>query len=340
MTASVAEKVADEVESICSYFVITNGFNAVKMMDTSTYYYLIYLVPDDYMSENGRTTYTYYTSTNRSTGSSYICMKYSRAEGDVSEYGVTLAHEFMHAIMATYSVFSGDDANWFRESFASMSAMVYYGKSTDLYNDYVTSYLANCEKSIYSTSDSYIPYGALLYPLYIYEYLGGWDAIKSIYNELADADTVYEAITNSSYTTTYQLVFREMAKRNYKPIDYYPYATSSWGTAKIYSATMGSTSGFGIAPMACNYRRYTSTENVGTVYFTSHISSGDGTGLMLACIRESASGAISLSNIAVDFSKVTVAQSNFGSTIQKVTLLFLNYNTSGSYIICSIDTST
>ncbi|MCD7831024.1 MAG: hypothetical protein LUI01_01970 [Firmicutes bacterium] len=338
MTASVAEKVADEVESICSYFVITNGFNAVKMMDTSTYYYLIYLVPDDYMSASGRTIYTYNSSTNRTTGSSYICLLYSRVKDD--DYAVTLAHEFMHAIMVTYSVFSGNSSKWFRESFASMSGLVYYDEYTSWYDNDVSNYLANCYRSIY-TSISYMYYGSLVYPLYIYEYLGGWSAIKSIYNELAAADTVYDAITNSSYVSSNKIAFREMAKRNYYPKEFYNYASENWCTTNINkNRELKTYTDLAILPMACQYQQYSSTTNLGTLTCTIEVTSDSYSGLYLCAIEETSSGTISFSNINSNFDKTTYTVSNFGSSVQKLTLLFVNVNTSGSSLIYNMTAST
>lgn len=339
MTASVANKVADEVKSICSYFVINNGFNEVIMYDTSTYYYLIYLVPDDYMSANGLTVYT--TSSGRATGSSYICMKYSRAEVDVSKYGVTLAHEFMHAIMATYGTIALDEALWFNESFASMSGLVYYGESTDWHNSFVSDYLDHCYTSLYNTDYTYMSYGSLVYPLYIYEYLGGWDAIQTIYEGLEDASTVYEAI---SCLDAYGKIFLAASARNYDVGYYYSDYNPNWGsvpTLKITvpSSTESLSTTLSVNPMACRYRTFSSSTSRGTVYFSIQNVTGN-SGIAVDKIRIDTLDIPHITTISTSFSKVTVSQASFGATYPTVVFDIFNTNTSGSSNSCKISFST
>lgn len=173
-----------------------------------------------------------------------------------------------------------------------------------------------------------------MYPLYIYTYLGGLPTIRSIYEEYSDAGNPYDAITNSVYISDYRSAFLSSVTRNYRPVNYYTYATSAWGTGSIndFSVPFESTTNMGVNPMACHYQRFSSSANIGTVYFTVEITSSDGSGMMLNKITETSAGALSISTISTSFTRITVQQANFGSTISKLTLIPVNTNSSGAII--------
>lgn len=87
--------------------------------------------------------------------------------------------------------------------------------------------------------------------------------------------------------------------------------------------------------MACHYQKFESTTNIGSAYFTIEIASTDGSGLYLNKITETAAGTLSIYSVSTNFTRVTVTQANFGSTIQKVVLVPVNTNLEGTitYII-------
>ncbi|NLN82069.1 MAG: hypothetical protein GX136_05930 [Clostridiales bacterium] len=275
-----------------------------------------------------------------SSGKSKIYVRYSEAAGSASDYEVTLSHEFNHAVMSAYQITTAE--SWFKESFSSMMALVYHGSSTSWYNYYVQEYLS---RSYYSITNTYYPgiaYGALMYPLYIYTYLGGLPTIRSIYEEYPDAGNPYDAITDSVYISNYRYAFLASVSRNYKPVNYYTYATSAWETGSInnFSVPFASTTNMGVNPMACHYQRFSSSTNIGTAYFTVEITSSDGSGMMLNKITETATGTLSISTVSTSFTRITVQQANFGSTINKLTLIPVNTNSSGGLICYRLTAST
>ena len=185
-------------------------------------------------------------------------------------------------------------------------------------------------------------YGTLMYPLYIYTYLGGLPSIRSIYEAYSDAGNPYDAITNSTYIQSYRTAFLESASRNYKPEAFYSYATSAWGRGSINDFTVPYTgsSSAAVNPMACHYQRFSSSSNIGTAYFTIQITSSDGSGMMLNKITENSSGALTISTVSTSFTRITVQQANFGSIVQKLTLIPVNTNSNGYSITYKLTAST
>lgn len=120
------------------------------------------------------------------------------------------------------------------------------------------------------------------------------------------------------------------------------YATSAWETGSInnFSVPFASTTNMGVNPMACHYQRFSSSTNIGTAYFTVEITSSDGSGMMLNKITETATGTLSISTVSTSFTRITVQQANFGSTINKLTLIPVNTNSSGGLICYRLTAST
>lgn len=325
MEYSVAFNVLSECVSVYEYFVTDRGFTAPIPYD-NTAYYAVYLVDDDYMTSNGRT--------EPQSGKSRIMIHYSVASSSASNYKRTISHEFSHAVMMAYGISSISSNLWFHESFASMSALVYCGSSNYWFNGVISDYLSHSYKSIYSTDSDYHIYGALVYPLYIHTYLGGWAAIKDIYSKFASAGNGYDAITDSVYISDYRFAFLASVTRNYKPINYYTYATAAWGTGSINDQTFpfASSTNMGVSPMACHYQRFSSSSDIGTAYFTIEITSSNSSGMMLNKITETSTNTLSISTVSTSFTRITVQQANFGLTIKKLTLIPVNTNSSGAAI--------
>jgi hypothetical protein len=281
---------------------------------------------NDYMSSLGLTTW------NIATGKSKIYVLYSQANSVASDYEVTLAHEFNHAVMSAYQITTAE--MWFNESFCSLMALVYHGSSTGWYESYASGYLSMSYYSITNTNYNEIIYGSLMYPLYIYTYLGGLPTIRSIYVAYSDAGNPYDAITDSPYISDYRSAFLASVSRNYDPDYYYTYANYWWGTPSIndHPIPFESTTNMSVNSMACHYQRFSSSTNIGTVYFTLEITSSNGNGMMLNKITETSTGALSISTVSTSFTRITVQQSNFGSTVKELTLIPVNTNSSGSAI--------
>lgn len=322
-------------ESVYNFYVTNNSFNAPLPYD-DTSYYPIYLVTDDYMTSLGLTT------TKVTTGKSKIYIRYSQVAGSTSDCKITLSHEFNHAVMGAYLCTGSSAENWFKESFASLMALVYNGSATTWYRDAARGYLEKSYYSINSDVNTSFLYGTFMFPLYIYTYLGGIQTIRSIYEEYSDAGNPYDAITNSRYISSYRTAFLESVTRNYKPTDFYSYATSAWGTGSINEFTVpytGSPSA-AVNPMACHYQRFSSSTNIGTAYFTIQITSNDGSGMMLNKITEESSGNLIISTVSTSFTRITIQQTNFGAIIQKLTLIPVNTNSNGYAITYQLTAST
>ncbi|MBP5632208.1 MAG: hypothetical protein J6Y21_05580 [Clostridia bacterium] len=334
MSLSDASAVLSECVSIYNYYIINLGFTA-PIPYNSTSYYAIYL-------ESGISSNAYTLS--QTGGGSYIVLNYSQVSSGSLEYKRSLAHEFTHAIMFAYNISGISTNTWFHESFASMGALVYRGESDTWFNYMISSFLSNSYYSIYSTHNSAHMYGALVYPLYIYTYLGGWSTIKTIFGNFYSAGNGYDAITNCYNISSYAYAFLASETRNYKPTNYYSTATTDWGTGYVHpNAIPYTSSNISVAPMACRYERFAKTTNIGTLYLTFEVTSSSANGIMLNKILETSSGGLTINTVSTSltsYNRITIQQTNFGGTIQKITLVPVNTNTSGSSIYYQVTSST
>jgi hypothetical protein len=331
MNSSVVSNFASECASVYNYFVTSRSFNApIPYDDTS--YYAIYLVSDSFTTANGY-------AEPQTGGKSRIVIRYSVVSSGSANYKRTLSHEFSHAMMFAYGVSSISDNMWFHESFASMSALVYYGATQSWFDSMISGYLSRSYVSIFSTTYSGHIYGALVYPLYIYVYLGGWTTIRNIYSNFTSAGNGYDAISNCYNITSYKNAFLASVSCNYKPTQYYAYATSAWGTGSIndFSVPFSGSPNMAVEPMACHYQRFSSSTDIGTAYFTIEIINGSG--MMLNKITEDSTGTASIYTVSTSFSRITVTQNNFGGAVKKLTLLPVNTNNSGASIVYQLTAS-
>ncbi len=343
MTKKVANNILSECVSVYKYFVTDKGFKA-PIPYNNAFCYSVYLVDDSYMTNNNMGSANAFTQPQ--TGNrSRIMIRYSVASGSASNYKRTISHEFSHAIMIAYGILSTSSNMWFHESFASMSALVYCGGTQSWFSAMAKDYLSHSYRSIYSTESSNHIYGAFVFPLYIYTYSNGWTVIKSIYSNFKSVGNGFDAITNAEHITDYRYAFLASVSRNYKPTNYYSYATSAWGTGSINNFTIPFTSSSNktVNPMACHYQRFSSSSDIGTAYFTIEITSNDGSGMMLNKITETNTGTLSISTVFANVpssKRITVQQANFGGNIKKLTLIPVNTNSSGSWITYKLSAST
>ena len=333
MAQSHAQIVAGEFLLVYNYFVTNNNFNA-PIQDSGLNYYPVYITTSEFMSANGLTVF------NASSGASKIYIHFDIAKGASKYYKNTIAHEFNHAMMATY--YCADSLDWFGEGFSSAMGLVYSGISTDWHEEKVSAYIENCQKSIYDKTVDGFSYGALVFPLYIYKYLGGLSTIRHIYEEYADAGNPYDAISNAQGVSSYQNAFLASATRNYSLTTYYPeYATNKWGEVSVRDISLsGDSTSSGVFPMSSYYHSAASTTNLGTVYFTLETTSSNRAGFMLNKIAKNAAGDLQISTVSTSFTRVVVPQENFGLTIQEIIFVGVNTNYSGKVIGYKITAST
>ena len=255
-------KFKNDLIDVYNYFCVENNFpcphgaggEALKIYITSG------------INDNGR------THPASSGGGSLIEIKESRAKSTLS--GQTIAHEFMHAIQNTY-MYSGA-ANWFKESTATMSAMVYiYEKDRYVFNDsrnfndfryYMNEYIQNYNKTLPENH----PYGAMLYPLTIYQDCGGWDAIKEIYeNKKAGFNDILSFGMNVG--ETYRQRFIRMSVYNSVPSKFYNIASGVYGWPEISpkNASLTSVTSDTVNNMANQYYKFSANSDMGTLKITA-----------------------------------------------------------------------
>ena len=198
-TKTMANLVAQEYEKIYNYFC-----TQLKFLPGSTYTsggrYEVYI---DGVSGG--------TTPPLGDGCSYISIGsgtiFDMQAGETQAVAV-LAHEYMHAIAFTYGATWTTGNYWFHESFAAMAGIVYCPEGAGAYTSpdgSLTIFLKNQNVPI-NDDEYYHRYGALVFPLYVYENLGGWNTIKNIllafgqYKDSLDAIDSGLRATKSSYS--------------------------------------------------------------------------------------------------------------------------------------------
>ncbi len=277
-----------EMLNVYQYFVgeAANGgqahFDAPTSVDDVNYY-AVYIVDQDNISGTAGGSTIPVGLTN-----SVIQIRDTTTLGDFPQ---RFSHEYHHAIMRDCGV-PFTIPTWEMESFVSMASLVYAGyDSTDWFDDAIRSYRGFSEYSIFSANvHDLFPYGALLYPLYIYEYIDGWSTIKAIYANyaasVATGGTIYEAISDTVGISDYGDVFSECAARNFAVDFFYETLASSnlnpdYGEVHRYAENVLDIS---VVPLSYQYITYWSPNSSYEFSFTLEID-GDYTGFHLNTIE-------------------------------------------------------
>jgi len=119
---------------------------------------------------------------------SYMALRnnYSGFPGTEEEsIKVTAAHEFHHAIQSGYD---GFEAQWLMEATAVVMEEQIYDEINDCYQ-YLPSWFNEPHKALDDQSDHW--YGSFIYFQYIYEHLGGYLQLRSIWNKSILNDSYY-----------------------------------------------------------------------------------------------------------------------------------------------------
>ena len=302
-------KFKNDLIDVYNYFCVENNFpcphgaggEALKIYITSG------------INDNGR------THPASSGGGSLIEIKESRAKSTLS--GQTIAHEFMHAIQNTY-MYSGE-ANWFKESTATMSAMVYiYEKDRYVFNDsrnfndfryYMNEYIQNYNKTLPENH----PYGAMLYPLTIYQDCGGWDAIKEIYeNKKAGFNDILSFGMNVG--ETYRQRFIRMSVYNSVPSKFYNIASGVyyWPEISPKNASLTSVTSDTVNNMANQYYKFSANSDMGTLKI---IATSNSEQVTFTNVRKN-----SYDDREYGIKTKTFIVNNFGSAIRNYTITITN----------------
>ena len=263
-----------QLTNIYRYFCQTNGF--IAPTTTGNYFYLYLTTIDQALG----------LTTSYVGGTSYIMIDRTIVQNGTAER--TLAHEFMHAIMCKYLTYTAD--LWFNESFATMAALVYmyeenhstlisYSGFTPFRN-YLVDYISTPYRPLIATVGLH-EYGALIFPLCIYDKHGRWPTIKTIFLNFHSASSEFDAIQGQSFN--FSTIYTEMAvailfprdqpfgfliARDYELEERWPDVSCS--TRNIPSSMTNNT----ISLLSSHYFSYSSSSNIGTVYITA-TSTGD-----------------------------------------------------------------
>ena len=310
------------VKDVCNYYCVTNGFLMPTALGNSRL--KIYITSD--CTDGGRT----WPSTS---GGAEIWIKESYVQNGTATR--TIAHEFMHAIMFKYGIL--DAPLWFDEAFASMALLIYlvYNNPSSLttgsnriwFQEALEDYVFFSYYILHVMDDNMFEYGALVYPLNIYENHGGWATIKDIFENYGSASSCYDALqgTYRGNDFDYASIFIEMAINNLIPFLGYSeiaglfYGMDFWPLPDVYEQGIPSTYTNQIAPMGNRYYKYCSTSNIGTLYVTADSSSDVTFSLGLGDNFSTPDSGVS---------RVTFSESNFGSdSKQSATIIVTNTNT-------------
>ncbi len=299
----------ENLKKIYKMLVYENSFLAPVMYTNSSseQYFPIYVIDDndvETMSSSSKGLMRIYQ------GSYLAIIREEAALG----YEEIIAHEFMHAVLHRYTnVFTLPD--WFSESLANLNGIVFSNGTIDSTKNQIKAYKQKCDLSInYTGNDApYHPYGAVLYPLYIHKYLGGWSTIRQIMANYSTYNNPYLSITSALSSGTYSTAFAAMAAYNYNTGQFYEqYGGEYWGYVKEWERHLVDlpSEDSVVNPMATQYEVYNSAAHDMTLNLTIQIVSGSSSGLIYKKICQSTTGDIVVSTVVPTGGRITVT--NFG----------------------------
>ncbi|MBQ8208849.1 MAG: hypothetical protein IJZ89_08980 [Clostridia bacterium] len=260
-----------------------------------------------------------------------------KSSSDITEYEGTIAHEFMHAIMLAYGI----TEEWFHEQCGEMTEWTYTGNSftyESLQN--IQYYLDRCNLSMNASLttnnlERAFYYGAMLFPLYIYENFGGWNCLKNIFlnyysNYPSNAEySLFDAISGTYGTIpiefNYANAFGGMAASNYNPIIGYNLAPSdgSWGRPQINNLYLANVVTGTLSPMSYSYHTYSSS-SIYSANFTVDVTSSNDRIMVYGILGSTNSNIISKTQV-MSVTRAVFPVENFGdSNSDFFTLLPIN----------------
>lgn len=343
ITYNAAKAVADELDKIHTLFCEQWGLLSPSS-DASTNFYRIELLPTLNVNTVENTSASGLTKSNGTL--SYIQLTYGCANGvlnsNLSQHSGTLAHEYMHAIMFCYGITGSDDATWMHESFASFAGVIYNANYAFNQVTAISQFLESPHLSLtyFETSEPsrhLRHYGSLLFPLYIYEEMGGYATIKSIYQACNAGEDILPSIDEGLQDRGYSLedAFTGCATYNYDP-EYYYNVTNHWNkaTAQSFTSYPHSTSvSMGTFPLACCYNTFVAP-NIASSTLTITINYEyipSGSIPKMSTILKSSEDIYTARSHSISNNRCTIVQSNFGSNSAKeLTVIAINAGTSGT----------
>ena len=338
----VLDAFVEEIENVYLYFVETNKFNA-PTSDPIALSYNIYLT-----DISGASGLTYSDTIN---GTSYIELDRTLSPTDVRH---SFAHEFQHAIMHEYGIPIGI---WAHEAFATMASVVYAGYDASVPSGYagkLRGYLNNMDRSLFEYCDPYsdnFNYGAMVFPLYICENLGGWTTIRNIYANYSTTGDIFSAIDLIPQISNHGNVFNGCSTYNYYPKLFYSALASYLPKCGVEPKSGATTLSKTLPSMSCKHYEFTlpqtydeDTDEIyyGSPYsldFTIQNTTGD-SGIMLNVLKWDGenSSSVMIQTLSVDVvGQYTFTQENIGSgNVAEYVLLPVHTDSSGTDIALTL----
>ncbi len=208
--SNAARDVADYMEALSTYFS-NLGFRA-PLYRTNIHKHEVYLKKNNNDNIAGTTVKD---EINGNVCASHIII-YGFQSVNVNKESI--AHEYFHSIQMAYN----HQVNWFQEACASMAACVYHNNLdfTTIMQD-VNTFISNIDKSSMLYLDKEYGYGALLFPVTIYQEYGGWSTIKKIYEAYNGVsasitmsklrDVIDTGMENNGYSNGFAEAYRTLA---------------------------------------------------------------------------------------------------------------------------------
>ena len=244
--------------------------------------------------------------------------------------------------MFDYGIGFSTDATWMHESFASFAGIIYSTNYKNICRTSVNEFLdfPHLSLTYYNLSEPTRDsrhYGSLLFPLYIYEEMGGYSTIKSIYQACCTNDDVLSGIDEGLEDCGYSLedAFAGCATYNFKANYFYNNISFECSAAetKFDSFPHSTSVSMGTFPLACCYNTFvapdiaTSTLTITVNY--EYIPSGSIP--MMSTVLATSVGTYTARSHTISNNRCTIVQSNFGSNSAKeLTVIAINGGTSGT----------
>ena len=347
ISEEVAQAVADEFDAIDELFCTDNGFLQPYYSSPSDEY-IIYLVTDESI-------HAYAATANSGTYSTYIKVGYTAANGVYSgsdtsdypnEYKGVLAHEYMHAILCRYGIYSNTfEREWMHESFASWAGIAYENDYVHLRKNSIKSFLNSTDLSLpyHSHSGDYDlrHYGSCVFPLYIQQEMGGFSTIKKILQLYSSASNTLSAIDLGLQYYGYSLqdAYKGCASYNYNTGKFYSAIPESGiaacGMAKftpenpINSYPSSSSGSHSFLELGCKYTVFEAPSISSKLSVT--VSLSNNSYACLRTIRKNSSNNYFISSRENINGLITIVQTGFGSSNAKsLAIVPINVSTSGN----------
>ena len=324
--------------------------------------YDVYIVYDDYLPDAYAT-----ATPVGSEGESYITVREraaSQSSDDIPS-GV-IAHEFSHASMYVYQVLASkvstianaSDVSWMHESFASFFGCLYtLGRTYANYSAFETAYfegngfnvtdeetyinaiaasrVKKYLKSMYlslnevPTSGTYVNrhYGAMLFPLYLYETDGGIAMIKRIL--VYYAYYYHPLFTIDNHGLSFEDSFDDYSKWVFTPTQNSKINASSWGMAEPYAPISNypySLPRTNAPSLSCTWRKFIPPDNSAyTLTVTTSIYGlNSSTAASLLTKYPTSSGSYVGGNSTMSTGQIVSSRAGFGTVCSEFWVGFVN----------------